>query len=151
VIDDVPLIPPWVAVPLASLLLVVLGGKLLMLGVVPMDDRRRRIRIACTGLLMLITALFAYGVGVATPSRPRMYVIVWVIIAAMLMMVILLASLDLLHTARLHRVSVRAMREQIALARAEALGGGRAGGAAAVALPGRGRAERADGGERADA
>ena len=120
-IEDVPLVPAWIAIPLGSLTLIVLGGKLLMLGVVPMDDRRRRIRIACTALLMFITALFAYGVGVATPSRPRMYVIVWVLIAALLMMVILLASLDLLHTARLHRVNVRALRERIALARAEAL------------------------------
>jgi hypothetical protein len=121
VIEDVPLIPVWIAIPLGSLMLIVLGAKLLMLGVVPMDDRRRRIRIACTGLLMFITALFAYGVGVATPSRPRMYVMVWVVIAALLMMVIMLAALDLLHTARLHRMSVRELRARIAAARAEAL------------------------------
>ena len=120
-IEDVPLIPAWVAIPLGSLTLIVLGGKLLMLGVVPMDERRRRIRIACTALLMFITALFTYGVGVATPSRPRMYVMVWVLIAALIMMVILLASLDLLHTARLHRLSVRELRQRIAQARAEAL------------------------------
>jgi hypothetical protein len=122
VIEDVPLIPVWIAIPLGSLMLIVLGAKLLMLGYVPMDDRRRRIRIACTALLMFITAMFSYGVGVATPSRPRMYVMVWVLIAALLMMVIMLAALDLLHTARLHRMSIREMRQKIALARAEALG-----------------------------
>lgn len=139
-IEDVPLIPVWLAIPLGSLMLIVLGGKLLMLGVVPMDDRRRRIRIACTALLMFITALFSYGVGVATPARPRIYVMVWVTIAALLMMVILLAALDLLHTAKLHRVNVRELRQRIAEARAEAIAQTRAAGAGRPSLPGSGDA-----------
>jgi hypothetical protein len=137
VIEDVPLIPVWLAIPMGSLMLIVLGGKLLMLGVVPMDDRRRRIRIACTGLLMFVTALFTYGVGVATPARPRIYVMVWVIVASLLMMVILLAALDLLHTARLHRVNVRDLRQRIADARAEAMAQARAAGTGRPTLPDR--------------
>jgi ABC-type dipeptide/oligopeptide/nickel transport system permease subunit len=119
VIENTPLIPWWIALPLGALVLIVLGGKLLVLGVVAMDEQRRRVRVACTVLMMLAAALFSYGVGVATPARPRMYVLVWVLTAALLMMIIMLAMLDLLHTARLHREQLRALRRRMAESRAE--------------------------------
>lgn len=108
-----PLVPWWVAMPLGAAVLLVLAVYLLALGGAEMDARRKRIRTANTILMMLVTPLIAYGFGVATPSRGRAYVFVWVLICSLLFMVIMLALLDMLNSLRLHRAQMRRLRESM--------------------------------------
>ncbi|MEX2217797.1 MAG: hypothetical protein WD749_03475 [Phycisphaerales bacterium] len=108
-----PLVPWWLAISAGAVMLLVLARYLLALGGAEMDARRKRIRTANTILMMLVTPLVAYGFGVATPSRARAYVFVWVLICSILFMVIMLALLDMLHSVRLHRAQMRAMRRSM--------------------------------------
>jgi len=99
-----------------------------------MDPQRRRIRLTNTVLMMLSVPLVAYGFGIATPAHARVYVYVWVLVSALLFLVVLVALLDMLHSWRLHRMQLREIRRQMALARsldakAALLGINRAGGA----------------------
>lgn len=112
--------PAWLALSVGAVTLLVIAGHVLAVNLSAMPARRRRIRLTAGILMMLVTPLLAYGLGIATPSRPRMYVLVWVLVAALLFMIILLALLDVMNTLRMHREQLRALRERIALARADA-------------------------------
>jgi ABC-type dipeptide/oligopeptide/nickel transport system permease subunit len=117
-----PLMPAWLALPVAAVVLLVLAGHLLALNISAMPPRRRRIRMATTVLMMLVTPLLGYGLGVVSPAQARMYVLVWVLVASLLFMILLLAVLDMTTTLRLHRTQLRELRERMATARAEAQG-----------------------------
>lgn len=113
-----PILPAWLVLPMGVLALLVLAGHFLALGGSrDMDPQRRRIRIANTVMMMLAVPLVCYGFAVATPAQARTYVYVWVLIAALLCFIILLAMLDMLHSWRLHRSQLRALRLQLAKAR----------------------------------
>lgn len=107
---DMPLVLWWLAAALGSGVLVVLGGHLAALGMVPMESRRRRLRATSTVLMMLSVPVGVYAFGVATPARPRPYVFVWMLIVALMMVVLLLAVLDVMHSVRLHRRQMRQLR-----------------------------------------
>jgi hypothetical protein len=109
-----PLLPWWLTMSLGALVLLILARYLLALGGADMNARRKRIRGANTILMMLVTPLVAYGFGVATPSRARAYVFVWVLICSLLFMIILLALVDMLDSVRVHRVQVRELRRAMA-------------------------------------
>jgi uncharacterized membrane protein len=120
VIENTPLLPAWLTIPVGAVVMVILAGHLLALHVARMPPKRRRIRIVSNALMMLVAPLLSYALGIVTPAQSRLYVLVWVVIAAMLFMIILLALLDLTHTMRLHREQLRELRQKIAAARAEA-------------------------------
>jgi hypothetical protein len=101
-----------------------------------MPRSRKRIRTA-NGLLMLfLTALLAYALSILKASAPgastqetRAFVMVWLLIIGLIPMVIALAGLDVLNTARLNYAARRGLRRGLrdeviadALARAKARG-----------------------------
>jgi ABC-type dipeptide/oligopeptide/nickel transport system permease subunit len=108
-----PLVPWWLAMPVAALVLVLLARYLLAVAPAAMEPRRKRIRTVNTFLMMLVTPLVAYGFGVAVPSRPRAYVFTWVLICSLLFMIILLALLDMANSVRIHRAQVRSLRRSM--------------------------------------
>lgn len=113
-----PIVPSWLALIVGSLTLVLLASHLLALNnATDIDSRRRRIRMTNAVLMMLVVPFVAYGFGIATPSRGRAYVYVWVITSALLIMIILVALIDMLHSWQLHRMQLRDVRRQIALSR----------------------------------
>jgi len=113
-----PIIPPWLALLAGSVTLVLLAGHLLALsGATDMDPRRRRIRSANAVLMMLLVPFIAYGFGIATPSKARPFVYVWVVTAALLFMIILVAMIDVLHSWQVHRAQLREIRRQMAITR----------------------------------
>jgi hypothetical protein len=124
----------WIVLPTAVLTLLVLGGQFWAMSATIADAQRRRLRQVTTFLMMLATPLMAYGFGIAVPARGREYVIVWMLVAAILFLVILLALLDVLHSLRLHRAQLAAVRRQIAEARATEM--------AAMVARAKGQAER---------
>jgi hypothetical protein len=108
-----PVVPWWLAMPVAAALLVVLARYLIVIAGADMEARRKRIRLANTFLMMLVTPLVAYGFGVVTPSRPRAYFFTWTLIVSLLLMIILLALLDMANSVRLHRTQVRELRRNL--------------------------------------
>jgi hypothetical protein len=110
-------LPVWVVAPLGFLTLLVLAGHLLSVRVTVTDPRRRRIRLATSGLLMLIVPVLCYGLSGATPARSREFVLVWLLIATMVFFVILLALADMLHSLRLHRAQLKELRRSVASGR----------------------------------
>jgi len=82
-----------------------------------MDPQRRRIRMTNAVLMMVVVPFVVYGFAIATPSKARAYVYVWVITAALLMMIIMVALIDMLNSWRLQRAQLRELRRQIAASR----------------------------------
>lgn len=121
--ENTPLLPAWVVLPVAVLTLLVLGGQFWVISRSAMDAQRKRLRQTTTFLMMIVTPMAAYGFGIAAPARGREYVIVWVLIAALLFLIILLALLDMLHSMRLYRVQAAAVRHQLAQDRAREIAG----------------------------
>lgn len=135
-IENTPLLPAWLTIPVGAVVLIILAGHLLALhmtqtngggsggssgGAGAMPAKRRRIRMTSNALMMLVAPMLSYALGIATPAQARLYVLVWVTIAAMLFLIILLAMLDLTHTMRLHREQLRELRKKVAATRAEAV------------------------------
>jgi hypothetical protein len=113
-------LPVWVVAPIGFLVLLILAGHLLSVKATVTDPRRRRIRLATSGLLMLLVPILCYGLSGATPARSREFVLVWMLIAALVMFVILLALADMMHSLQLHRTHLRELRKAMATGRAPA-------------------------------
>lgn len=117
-------LPVWVVAPIGFLVLLVLAGHLISVRATVADPRRRRIRLASSGLLMLIVPVLCYGLSGATPARSREFVLVWLLVAALVMFVILLAMADMMHSLQLHRAQLRQLRKAIASGRSPLSQGG---------------------------
>ncbi len=95
-------ITPWVALPLATIALVIIAWHSTGLDRRAMPASRRRIRQANAWVMMLGVPLFAIGVSVVSEDRsPRAFVLVWVVTAMLLLLCVLLAVIDALNTWRL--------------------------------------------------
>ena len=112
-----PMLPLWVVAPIGILTLLVLAGHFLAIRTSVVDARRRRIRAASSGLLMLTVPIFCYGLTGTSPARSREFVLVWLMIAVLLLFVIMLALTDLIHTMQLHRAHLRELRQSIWVSR----------------------------------
>jgi hypothetical protein len=111
-------LPVWIVAPIGFLVLMILAGHLISVRATVTNPRRRRIRLASSGLLMLIVPILCYGLSGATPAKSREFVLVWMLIAALVMFVILLALADMMHSLQLHREQLRELRKAIASGRA---------------------------------
>ena len=117
-LDQEPILPAWLVLPLGAVTLLVLAGHLLALNAdSKMDPQRRRIRMTNAVLMMLTVPLVAYGFGVATPAHSRLFIYVWVLSAAMLFLIIMVAAIDILNTWKVQRAQMRELRRQLAAAR----------------------------------
>jgi hypothetical protein len=94
-----------------TLLILAAYASSLQTGDVP--PKRRRIRTANTLLMMLTTPLIAYAFGILTPSNVRLFLLTWLAIAGLLGMMIMLAAMDALHSAQLHRQQRREVRRAL--------------------------------------
>jgi hypothetical protein len=96
-----PLVNPAIVVPVGVVAMLVLAGHVLSLQYGEMPASRRRVRIA-NGLVMLFTApLVTYAFGFATPAEPRVFATVWMLVSGLLMIVLGLATVDVLNTYRI--------------------------------------------------
>lgn len=103
-----PILPTWMILPLGGVMLLVIAAHVVALQFSELAARRKRIRTAAGILMMLVTALIAYALGVldslpspgADPAGARLFVLTWIAIVSLLFMVIALAVADLAHGAR---------------------------------------------------
>lgn len=113
-----PLAPAWLVVPLAVLALLVIAGHVLALDKAEMPASRKRIRKVNGFLMMFTTPLVACAFAIVSPSRARLFVMVWMIVAGLVTLVLLLAILDMANTWRMSWAEKRELRWQIDAARA---------------------------------
>ncbi len=114
-----PLLSPWFAFPLAAFTMLVIAAHATALSNTQMPESRRTIR-KINGMLMLIAVpLIAYAFSGVGSERPREYVLVWTASAALLAIIVFIALVDILNTARLHRAESRELRARIRKARAQ--------------------------------
>ncbi len=115
-----PVAPAWLIVPLAILAMLVIAAHVLMLPKVEMPDSRRRIRTANGMLMLFTTPIFAYALSIADPSQDqRAFVLSWMMVAGLLVIILLVAMFDIANTYRLHRVQLRALRDELRREREE--------------------------------
>ena len=103
------MLPAWVVLPIGCSALVVTAAHVLALQVSDAPARRKRIRTANGLLMMIITALLCFALGVApvvsnpatSPGDTRTFLLVWSVIITLVALMIVLAAMDVAFTARL--------------------------------------------------
>jgi hypothetical protein len=108
-----PVAPAWLVLPLAVLALLVVAWHWLSLGRAEMPAPRKRIRSVCGGLMLVSVPVFAYAFGIASPAKPRQFVLAWMIASSLLMLVLLIAALDLAYTAWEARRELSRLRREM--------------------------------------
>ena len=102
------MVPGWVALLLAAPTMFIIARHILSISSSDLDLSRRRLRIGNGLLMMFITALLAYALGMAevpdqprtNPGAARLFVMLWSVIVGLLGVVVLVAVLDALLTTR---------------------------------------------------
>lgn len=113
-----PIAPAWVVLPLALLALFVVAGHWILLGRADMPRFRKSLRTANGLVMMLAIPVLAFGFGVVSPSNARLFTITWMLASGLLMLVLLLAAVDLIHTNILARREHQRLAIEIRAARA---------------------------------
>lgn len=109
-----PLAPAWLVLPLAAVALLATAAHIIALREAPkgaLPESRRRIRIATGWVIIITIPLTAYAFGIATPARAGNYLLIWMMVTALIGAILMLAMLDALNTARLHRLAMRRLRQ----------------------------------------
>jgi uncharacterized membrane protein len=115
-------LPPWVVLPLAGAVLILIARHVLRVQVSETNTFRRRVRII-NGLVMMFTAaLLAYALGIAPvvvdpkahPADARTYVLVWTIIVGLLTITVMMAAADAVETMRVAARLRRELRSELA-------------------------------------
>lgn len=117
----VPLVTPWVVIPLAIVAMLLIAGHIINLradGDIP--DSRRRIRLANAWLMLILAPIAAMAFSIVTPGQAREFVLLMSIVVGMLGFIVILACADAMNNLRIHRTAVRELREEIAKARLDA-------------------------------
>ncbi|MBX3388849.1 MAG: hypothetical protein KF691_05280 [Phycisphaeraceae bacterium] len=117
--NNAPLLPAWVVLPVAMVMLLVVAVHLLILLRAEMPASRRRIRTLNGWIMLFLVPIAAAAFGIVTPANPTQFVLVWLIVIAMLVLLIGLAMLDMLNTSRLHRREQDELAEQCRRSRRE--------------------------------
>lgn len=101
--NNVPLLPAWVVLPVAAIMLLIVATHLMLLLKSDMPASRRRIRTLNGWIMLFLVPIGAAAFGVVTPSDPRLFLLIWIVVILMLFLLIGLALLDMVNTTRLYR------------------------------------------------
>ena len=107
---ETSILPFWLVAPMAGVTMLLLAGHLSALHASDMPRSRQRIRVANGVLMMFVTPMLAYVLGYASLGDPGPFVMGWTSVSVMLLMILMLATLDMLNTARLHRAALKRIR-----------------------------------------
>jgi hypothetical protein len=114
-----PLAPLWFVAPVTVATFFIVGAHLLSISSARMPASRRRIRIANSLLIMGSLPLLAYAMAIVPPADGRPFILCWMILAALVTLVMILAWIDVannLRLARLERTSlIKETRTQLQL------------------------------------
>ncbi len=108
------LVPKAYALPLAAVLMVLVGLHISLCREVLPQSARRRIRISSGYVSLLAIPLLAVGFSVIDPdTHPTVWVLVWLLAMALIAMIIGLAVLDVVYTARVTKRSRAELRRSL--------------------------------------
>jgi hypothetical protein len=94
---EATMLPPWMVVPPALVLVVAIGAHMAGMRGRDMPPSRRRIRTA-NGVLMLLTVpLTAFAFCAVSPADPRFFVLTWFAVVVMVGLVVAMAMADILN------------------------------------------------------
>ena len=110
---DRPIAPPWLALTLGMVTLVVVAGHLIALRTAEMPESRRRIRTVSGVVILMATPLVAYAFGIVTPAEAKLFTLAWSAVMGLLGLILILAALDIVNNGRIYRQQHRAMRAQM--------------------------------------
>lgn len=118
---SVPPIPPAIAIPVAIVGMIVVAAHAQALAKAPgVPESRRRIRLANAVLMLLTIPMLTAGFSlISGATRPRLWVMVWLLSTLLVGMILILAVLDTLNTVRISRRRRRELREQLSGYRAD--------------------------------
>jgi hypothetical protein len=115
-------LPLWLLIPPAVVMLLVLAGYVQALYDADVDPTRRRIRSAGAVVMMALQPLLVYLFGIASAQQPRPFVFAWALVTSLLGLLVILALLDMLHSARLSARRRTLMREELRVLQREIAG-----------------------------
>jgi hypothetical protein len=110
---DAPIAPPWLALGLGMVTLVVVAGHLIALRSAEMPESRRRIRTVSGTVILIATPLTAYALGIATPADAKAFTLSWSAVMGLLGLILILAFLDMANNARIYSQQRRDVRESL--------------------------------------
>lgn len=111
--DSGPVLPAWMVVPPALILVIAVGSHMMAMRESPMPESRKRLRTA-NGVVMMLTApLTAYAFCAVSPQDPRFFVLTWAAVLGMVGIVIALAVADIVNNLFLARQHTRALRAHL--------------------------------------
>jgi hypothetical protein len=90
--------PAWLVMPLAVVTLLVIAGHVLALQRADMPPFRKRLRTVNGVLMMFTVPVAAFAFAIIQPANQRLFIMVWMLVAGLLVLVLMLAVLDLAHT-----------------------------------------------------
>ncbi len=115
-----PIAPAWLVLPVAILAMLVVAGHVLLLYRAEMPPARKRIRTVNSLLMMFTIPLTAAAFSLVPPAQPhtRLFVMLWMLVAGLIVLVLFLAMVDIVITFFAHRAERAELRRQIIAARA---------------------------------
>lgn len=112
-----PLVPTWLAVTMATFMLLSLMVHMAWIRRSDMPSSRKRIRTVNGWLMLAAIPLLAYAFGIAIPSQARSFVLVWAASVGLIGIIVMLAMLDMLNNWRIHRRAAARLRREMELLR----------------------------------
>jgi hypothetical protein len=106
ILAQTTILPGWLVLPFAAVTMLVVATHVLATHAGSLPPRRRRLRIANGIIMMFVTALLAYALGVAAvvedptaqPTETRSFVTIWLAIIGLVGLVVALACADAVAT-----------------------------------------------------
>lgn len=118
------LLPWWLTIGPIALMMIVVAAHMVAIGRLGPGDEpasRRRVRLANGGVILILLPVLFMGFSIVTPDDRRAWLLTWLSAMGLLAIVIVLAGLDLLNTARLSAKEAIQLRRAQAQAAQEAL------------------------------
>jgi hypothetical protein len=109
-----PIAPLWLVGPATLVTFMIISAHLIAMIQMQMPASRRRIRMANSFLMMLSLPILAYAIAWVPPSEGRPFVLCWVALAALVIMIMVLAWLDVANNVRLARLERGALIRETA-------------------------------------
>ncbi|MCE2966123.1 MAG: hypothetical protein ACK55O_03850 [Phycisphaerales bacterium] len=120
-LSGAPLVPAWIGIPLAGIVMLLASAHVVMLQSVDVPPSRRRIRTASGLIILVLAPLLCYAMCIASTANARQFVLVWMAVLGLLFIVLMLAIMDMFNNVRIAREQMKQGLSLSARAAAEAL------------------------------
>jgi hypothetical protein len=110
------LMPVWLVLPLAGLLMLLVAAHTLALHRVEMPAWRRRLRTASGAVILLLLPVMAYALCWVSPDDHRAFVLSWMAITTLVLIIMALSAADILGTLRASRRASASLRRGLSAA-----------------------------------